>query len=46
MTQCFASMNENDLCEADNILPDGNTNFEMNNCYPDWDVFKCVRGKI
>ena len=42
---CSHSMNHNDLCEADGPLPDGNTNFDINNCPGNYDVFKCVKGK-
>ena len=42
---CNHDMNHNDLCEADAPLPDGNTDFEINNCPGTYDVFKCVKGK-
>ena len=42
-------MTEGSLCEADQQLPDGNPNFEINNCNDDggdgnYDVFVCVKG--
>ena len=37
-------MKHGELCEADQILPDGNANYEINNC-GGYDVFKCIRGK-
>ena len=42
-------MPEGSLCEADQELPDGNANFEINNCNDDggdgnYDVFVCVKG--
>ena len=37
-------MHNGDLCEADEELPDGNTDYDINNCDA-FDVFKCVRGK-
>ena len=41
---CSSQIAPNQLCEADMTLPDGNTNFNVNNC-DDWDVFKCISGK-
>ena len=42
-------MTEGSLCEADQQLPDGNPNFEINNCNDEggdgnYDVFLCVKG--
>ena len=42
-------MPDRSLCEADQQLPDGNPNFEINNCNDDggdgnYDVFVCVKG--
>ena len=44
-------MSESSLCEADQQLPDGNPNFEINNCNDEggdgnYDVFVCVKGGI
>ena len=44
-------MPESSLCEADQELPDGNANFEINNCNDDggdgnYDVFVCFKGGI
>ena len=44
-------MSEGSLCEADQQLPDGNPNFEINNCNDEggdgnYDVFVCVKGGI
>ena len=33
-------MSDGDLCEADEILPNGNTNFEINNCDNAYDIFR------
>ena len=33
-------MANGDLCEADKALPDGTTNYDVNNCGT-FDVFKC-----
>ena len=35
----------NDLCEADQALPDGNENYSVDNCPPRNDVFRFVTGK-
>ena len=44
LAECSSNMKTNNLCEADKTLPDGNTNFDVNNCGSDYDVFKCIRG--
>ena len=31
------------LCEADQRLPDGNSNFDVDNC-GGYDVFRCIQG--
>ena len=41
--ECTNDMNTGDLCEADSILPDGNTDYNINNC-GHYEVFKCKRG--
>ena len=45
LPECLSIMNENDLCEADQKLPDGNTNFNVNNCAAFYDVFRYKGGK-
>ena len=42
---CNHGMNQGDLCEADGPLPDGNSNFDIDNCPGKYDIFKCVKGK-
>jgi len=37
--QCTTSMSAGDLCEADLVLPNGNSNFDINNCDA-YDVFR------
>ena len=49
MEECHIDMADRSLCEADQQLPDGNPNFEINNCNDDggdgnYDVFVCVKG--
>ena len=39
---CNNDMNENEFCEADGPLPDGNSHFEINNCLGNYDIFKCT----
>ena len=36
-------MANGDLCEADKPLPDGTTNYDVNNCPGNFDVFKCKK---
>ena len=36
-------MANGDLCEADEPLPDGTTNYDVNNCPGNFDVFKCKK---
>ena len=43
LDECHKGMTSDELCEADKPLPDGNSNFEINNC-GNYDVFKCSRG--
>ena len=43
LKECNTNMLNNDLCEADGPLPDGSTNFEIDNCPGNYDVFKCVK---
>ena len=43
LPECSYDMNVNELCEADQILPDGQ-NYEVDNCPDNLDVFRrCVR---
>ena len=44
LAECTGTMSHGNLCEADQPLPDGNSNFDVNNCGNDFDVFKCVKG--
>jgi len=39
LPECSVNMSEGDLCEADKALPNGETNFNINNC-GGYDVFK------
>ena len=43
LPECTQSMGNGELCEADGQLPDGNQNYDVNNCGL-YDVFKCVKG--
>ena len=45
LAECSSTMQNNDLCKTDQILPDGNTNYNVNNCGPSYNVFKCSIGK-
>ena len=45
LPECTYSMAVNDLCEADQALPDGNENYSVDNCPPRNDVFRFVTGK-
>ena len=40
ISECSADMAHGGLCEADGPLPDGNTNYNINNCGR-YDLFKC-----
>ena len=42
---CNQFMNYGDICEADGPLPDGNSNFDIDNCPGKYDIFKCIKGK-
>ena len=44
LEECSSNMATNQLCEADFTLPDGNTNYDINNCDQYYDVFKFVSG--
>ena len=43
LAECTRTMSNGELCEADQTLPDGNSNYHVNNC-GGADVFKCVKG--
>ena len=45
LPECSYSIKENHLCEADQKLPDGNENFNVNNCAAFYDVFRYKEGK-
>ena len=45
MPECSYDMAINDLCEANKKLPDDNTNFDVNNCPGDSDVFRYKGGE-
>ena len=45
LPECTWGINDGELCEADQELPDGNANYELNNCYI-FDVFSRVTGLI
>ena len=44
LKECSYSMHANDLCEANQQLPDGNPNFDIKNCAMLQDVFRYVEG--
>merc|ERR1711953_555685 len=44
LPECTAQTVCGDLCEADQPLPDGNTNYEINNCGSGYDVFQKTCG--
>ena len=49
MQDCHRLMSDGAFCEADQDLPDGNSNYEINNCeqpgFSDiFDVFQCDKG--
>ena len=51
LPECTPFMSIDELCEADATLPDGNQNYDVNNCDGatsafDNDVFKCVKGTL
>ena len=43
LVECTKTMSHGKLCEANQTLPDGNSNYNVNNCGAA-DVFKCVKG--
>ena len=40
LPECTVDMIYGELCEADKTLPDGNDNFNIDNC-GDFDIFEC-----
>ena len=40
LSECSSSMLCGELCEADQVLPDGETLFDVNNCDGGYDVFR------
>ena len=44
LPKCVMSMKENDLCEADQKLPDGNDYYDVNNCPGNYDIFRKNEG--
>jgi len=40
LANCYDSMQPGELCEADSALPDGNKNYNINNCQGGYDVFQ------
>ena len=45
LTECASNMANGTLCEADQVLPDGEFNYNINNC-DGYNVFRCTRGNI
>ena len=45
LPECSSNTDLNALCEADSVLPDGHTNYEVDNCPDGYDVFKRIKGK-
>lgn len=43
--QTYNTVNNGDLCEADGPLLDNNSQFDINNCPGNYDIFKCVIGE-
>ena len=44
MPECDRTVSIDEMCEADQALPDGNIEYDINNCHP-YDVFKHDMGK-
>jgi len=42
LANCHDSMEPGELCEADSALPDGNENYNINNCRGGYDVFQYI----
>ena len=45
LPECSYSMNQNGLCDADQTLPNGDNNYDVNNCPGGHDVFRYQGGK-
>lgn len=45
LAECVSNMGNETLCEADKTLPDGKSNYDINNC-GNFDVFRCTRGNF
>ena len=43
LPECASNMAPGSLCQADLPLPDGNSNYDVNNC-DGHDVFQCEQG--
>ena len=46
MRMCSYNVPLNELCQASKILPDGNEDFEVDNCPGNFDIFKHTGGKL
>ena len=44
LKECDQDMNHGELCEADQTLPDGNIDYNIDNCCGSYDVFQCDKG--
>ena len=44
LSECTSNMATGSLCEADQTLPDGTSNFDVDNCPGGYDVFRCTWG--
>jgi len=42
MRECADDMTDGEYCEADRLLPNGNGQYDVNNCYGMFDVFRYV----
>ena len=45
LPECSYSMNQNGLCDANQILPNGDSNYDVNNCAGGHNVFRYQGGK-
>ena len=45
LSECSSTQDIYSLCEADAVLPDGTSNYDINNCHG-LDIFKCSPGKL
>ena len=49
LPECSYDLDINDLCEADSVLPNGNTVYDVNNCRiptGNFDVFRYIGGEV